>query len=123
MRDFLQRVRSRRFPSIELDMKMVLAHCGSLLLDPAAVQEVRPRRRRRLLLLLLSCFCCLQGTRPEPHTPGCRLIKTPALPAVPCCRRLQVYHEMVVLERMHQAPEFSPGASLEALTRRPLRMH
>ena len=43
VRDFLQRVRSRRFPSIELDMKMVLAHCGSLLLDPAAVQEVRPQ--------------------------------------------------------------------------------
>ena len=42
---------------------------------------------------------------------------TSALP--PC---LQVYHEMVVLERMYQAPEFSPGASLEALTRRPLRM-
>ncbi len=38
--DFLQRVRSRRFPPIEKDMRMVLAHCGSLLLDPAALQEV-----------------------------------------------------------------------------------
>lgn len=41
--DFLQRVKSRRFPPIEKDMGMVLAHCGSLLLDPAAVQEVGPR--------------------------------------------------------------------------------
>jgi hypothetical protein len=41
VRDFLQRVRSRRFPPIESDMRMVLAHCGSLLLDPAALQEVR----------------------------------------------------------------------------------
>lgn len=38
--DFLQRVKSRRFPPIEKDMRMVLAHCGSLLLDPAALQEV-----------------------------------------------------------------------------------
>lgn len=35
--DFLMRVKSRRFPSIEKDMKMVLAHCGSLLLDPASL--------------------------------------------------------------------------------------
>ena len=41
VRDFLQRVRSRRFPPIESDMRMVLAHCGSLLLDPAALHEVR----------------------------------------------------------------------------------
>jgi hypothetical protein len=40
VRDFLQRVRSRRFPPIESDMRMVLAHCGPLLLDPAALQEV-----------------------------------------------------------------------------------
>ncbi len=41
VRDFLQRVKSKRFPSIEKDMSMVLAHCGSLFLDPAALQEVR----------------------------------------------------------------------------------
>ncbi|KAL4451864.1 hypothetical protein ABPG75_007526 [Micractinium tetrahymenae] len=70
--DFLQRVKSRRFPPIEKDMAMVLAHCGSLLLDPAAVQEVA--------------------------------------------------HELIVLERMHLYPEFSPAASLEALTKRPLRL-
>lgn len=51
---------------------MVLAHCGSLFLDPEFVQE--------------------SG------------------------------HELVVLERLHAFPEFSPGASLEALTRRPLRL-
>ena len=33
----------------------------------------------------------------------------------------QVYHELVVMERLHTAPEFSPGASLEAITRPPLR--
>ena len=38
--DFLMRVKSGRFPSIEKDMKMVLAHCGSLLLDPAALCHV-----------------------------------------------------------------------------------
>ena len=35
----------------------------------------------------------------------------------------QVYHEMVVLERIHTNPQFSPGVSLEALTRQPLRLH
>jgi hypothetical protein len=40
VRDFLQRVRCKRFPSIEKDMKMVLAHCGSLFLDPAALCQV-----------------------------------------------------------------------------------
>lgn len=38
--DFLMRVNSGRFPSIEEDMRMVLAHCGSLLLDPAALCQV-----------------------------------------------------------------------------------
>ncbi|BDA48465.1 Protein arginine N-methyltransferase 7 [Coccomyxa sp. Obi] len=71
--DFLMRVKSGRFPSIEKDMKMVLAHCGSLFLDPASLW--------------------------------------------------QVYHEMVVLERIHTNPHFSPGVSLEALTRPPLRLH
>ena len=34
------RVRCKRFPPIEKDMKMVLAHCGSLFLDPAALSQV-----------------------------------------------------------------------------------
>ncbi len=40
--DFLMRVKSRRFPTIEKDMKMVLAHCGSLFLDPALLMQVSP---------------------------------------------------------------------------------
>ncbi len=35
----------------------------------------------------------------------------------------QVWHELLVLERLHQNSEFSPGASLEALTRPPLAHH
>ncbi|KAK9815442.1 hypothetical protein WJX72_003717 [[Myrmecia] bisecta] len=73
VREFLQRVRCKRFPSIEKDMKMVLAHCGSLFLDPAALAEV--------------------------------------------------YHEMVVLEKIHGHPQFCPGASLEAMTSPALRLH
>jgi type III protein arginine methyltransferase len=67
------RVKCKRFPPIEKDMKMVLAHCGSIFLDPAALTDV--------------------------------------------------YHEMVVLERIHQSVEFSPGASLEAMTKPLLRRH
>ena len=37
----MQRCRSGRFPSIEEDMKIVLAHCGSLQLDPAVLLKVR----------------------------------------------------------------------------------
>jgi len=37
--NFLQRVKSRRFPTIEKDMKMVLAHCGSLFLHPASLMQ------------------------------------------------------------------------------------
>ncbi|KAK9825714.1 hypothetical protein WJX74_000648 [Apatococcus lobatus] len=73
VRDFLMRVKSQRFPTIEKDLKMVLAHCGSLILDPASLSEV--------------------------------------------------YHEMVLLERIHTNPEFCPGASLEAMTHRPLCFH
>ncbi len=36
------RVKCGRFPSIECDMKMVLAHCGSLFLDPASLLQVAP---------------------------------------------------------------------------------
>ena len=34
------RVRCQRYPPIEKDMRMVLAHCGSLFLDPASLAEV-----------------------------------------------------------------------------------
>ena len=47
MRDFLQRVKCKRFPSIEKDMKMVLAHCGSLFLDPAALCQVSMKLSHR----------------------------------------------------------------------------
>ncbi|GHP04547.1 hypothetical protein PPROV_000330100 [Pycnococcus provasolii] len=67
VRDFLMRLRCKRFPPIEKDMKMMLAHAGSLFLDPAVLAEV--------------------------------------------------YHEFVCLELVHGTPEFSPGASLEAMTR------
>ncbi|PSC69443.1 arginine methyltransferase [Micractinium conductrix] len=70
--DFLQRVKSRRFPPIEKDMRMVLAHCGSLLLDPAALQEAT--------------------------------------------------HELVVLEALQLMNDFSPAASVDAITKRPLRL-
>ena len=37
--DFLMRVKSGRFPSIEADMKLVLSHCGSLQLDAASIYQ------------------------------------------------------------------------------------
>lgn len=67
--DFLMRCRSGRFPPIEKDINMVLAHCGSLFLDPASLEEAG--------------------------------------------------HRLVVLEKLHQNKEFSPGASLQALTKPP----
>jgi protein arginine N-methyltransferase 7 len=70
VRDFLMRCKSQRFPSIQKDINMVLAHCGSLFLDPVSLE--------------------------------------------------QAGHELVVLEKLHTHPEFSPGASLEAMTRPPL---
>ena len=36
---------------------------------------------------------------------------------------MQVYHEMVVLERIHSMPEFGAGASLQAITSQPLMLH
>lgn len=45
------RVKSRRFPTIEKDMKMVLAHCGSLFLDPGTLMQVSP-----------SCMHCTKGS-------------------------------------------------------------
>ena len=41
VRDFLQRVKSKRFPPIEEDLRIPLAHSGSLILDVAALQQVR----------------------------------------------------------------------------------
>lgn len=38
--DFLMRLKCKRFPPIEKDMKMILAHCGSLYLDPAVLCEI-----------------------------------------------------------------------------------
>ena len=70
VRDFLMRCKSQRFPPIQKDIAMVVAHCGSLFLDPTSLEEAG--------------------------------------------------HELNVLEKLHIHPEFSPGASLEALTRRPL---
>ena len=70
VRDFLMRVRSKRFPPIEKDMRMMLANCGNLFLDPEFLQEV--------------------------------------------------YHDLVVLEMLHGNPEFSPGATLQAVTKVPL---
>ena len=38
--DYLMRLRSRRFPPIEKEMRMMMAHCGNLFLDPAVIAEV-----------------------------------------------------------------------------------
>ena len=54
------RVKSRRFPTIEKDMKMVLAHCGSLFLDPASLMQVLVPSS---LQDLLSCT--------QPHMDAC----------------------------------------------------
>ena len=54
--DFLMRCKSRRFPTIEKDMKMVLAHCGSLFLDPAALTEVGDTSIPCICKLMLQ-FC------------------------------------------------------------------
>ena len=40
VQDFLLRTRSQRFSSIEKDMQMLVAHCGSLFLDPATLAQV-----------------------------------------------------------------------------------
>jgi protein arginine N-methyltransferase 7 len=40
VKDFLMRLRSKRFPPIEKDMKMLLANCGNLFLDPTVITEV-----------------------------------------------------------------------------------
>lgn len=221
MRDFLMRVKCGRFPPIEKDFKMVLAHCGSLFLDPAALQLVR-RCLFGLLWSVCICVLCAQQpfkqvlaqcgllcldpaalqleaqtffglccfvvgsicmcvaycfrlgltgwcsthrgrgwaticflqcaaeasagspasaaalmalgmtTHPNPHalhlvTPSLCAKPRPVsflfdpLLSSPAC--LQTSHELVLLEKLHCTPEFSPGASLNALTKPPLRMY
>jgi hypothetical protein len=46
-----------------------------------------------------------------------------ALPLLLLFPLLQVYHQMVMLEKLHQVPEFSPATSVDAITKRPLRLH
>ena len=38
--DFLMRLRCKRFAPIEKDMKMILAHCGNLFLEPRSLTEI-----------------------------------------------------------------------------------
>ena len=38
--DYLMRLKSRRFPPIEKEMRMILAHCGNLFLDPEVIAEI-----------------------------------------------------------------------------------
>ncbi len=71
--DFLMRLKSKRFPPIEKEMKMILAHCGNLFLDPAVISEV--------------------------------------------------YHHFACMELVYGQQEFSPGASMEALTKPPLLLY
>lgn len=120
---------------------MVLAHCGSLLLDPAALQEVSARcvlshsavgsclmpaksaailmRQRSVLRFLQLCFELAVLERlpkpPQALPPRC-------YPSLFSLVSPQVCHELTVLERLHKAPDFSPAATQEALTKRPLRL-
>lgn len=71
--DYLMRLKGKRFPPIEKEMRMILAHCGSLFLDPAVIQ----------------------------HT----------------------MHRFACLELVHDWENFSAGASMEALTKRPLLLY
>ena len=60
--EMLQRVPCRRFPPIARDLRRMLAHCGSLLLDPAALAEVLHE------LVLLETFCLLPEQSPYAST-------------------------------------------------------
>ena len=71
--DYLMRLKGKRFPPIEKEMRMILAHCGSLFLDPAVIQ----------------------------HT----------------------MHRFACLELVHDWENFSAGASMEALTKKPLLLY
>lgn len=70
VQDFLMRVRSKRFPSIEQDMKMLQAHSGSLLLDPAALAQVccLLALRARQLFLRQSLLTADVGMMPKLST-------------------------------------------------------
>jgi len=70
--DFLMRLRCKRFAPIEKDMKMILAHCGALFLEPQSVTDV--------------------------------------------------YHYLVMLEVFFDWEEFSPGVTVESLTKQHLRL-
>ena len=70
--DYLMRLRSRRFPPIEKEMRMILAHCGNLFLDPEVIAEIT--------------------------------------------------HWFACLELVHGQQDFSPGASIEAMSKTPLRL-
>ena len=61
--DFLQRVKSQRFPSIEKDMKMVLSHCGSLLLDSAALCQVTFQADKQMIdgRSAFQMACCTEA--------------------------------------------------------------
>ena len=71
--DFLMRLKSKRFPPIEKEMRMILAHSGNLFLDPAVISEV--------------------------------------------------YHLFACMELVYGQQEWSPGASMEALTKPPLLLY
>ena len=70
--DYLMRLKSRRFPPIEKEMRMILAHCGNLFLDPEVIAEIT--------------------------------------------------HWFACLELVHGQQDFSPGASIEAMSKTPLRL-
>ena len=40
VKEFVQKCRGDRYPTIERDMRMLVAHCGSLFLDTMALQEI-----------------------------------------------------------------------------------
>ena len=54
--DYLMRLRSRRFPPIEKEMRMMMAHCGNLFLDPATIAETTHR------------FACLELVHDQQRT-------------------------------------------------------
>lgn len=137
------RVRCKRFPPIEKDMKMILAHCGSLFLDPRSLAEARLgpssshlcassssrcRRRcpsywRRLLLLVASSPpACSPAAVVAMNMKGVAWWVVPFVVDLRCCgngnvRVAQVYHELVVLEHLHTRAEVSVGASVEAISK------
>lgn len=113
------RVRCKRFPPIEKDMKMVLAHCGSLFLDPRSLAEARgpaaPRTARKGETVPPNARRLPRG--------GVRLRSSPSMSVcafVVCVA--QVYHEMVVLEHLHTRAEFSVGTTVEAISKPALEM-